>query len=482
MAISPYKIFDASKFLDSEQKVVFHQSVGESIWSDSSFLQKTWGYLHLRSDFSLYPNNQYFVDRGKVYVEQNDSKKILPLFLKYIYRNPSLKQQVIEKFVTLVPFDKLLTMNKADFEFPLRYSLITILNESSFDFIAYRPLIFAITKIIKELPEEELFIGRIKQLVVELFSKIFHLAKIKNELKLSSKLFQAFILKHLNYIFSNDFSYNELKSSIRKKLNEMKHQYCIDSPKNRKEHDKFIEKVADLGICQGLTFSLISQDSHEPDPEKAYKRAVFLQPFQRIEHLFQLKNRQIGRKVVENSSDFFPTLSKVCKILNYKKADESVDLDSFLKDVASKEGISEGVYQLIGKKIAEERSDYRNADDELRKIIESAAVGGKNKKSLLKLLKLDEKKLLKYLSMDGIVHWLSDELSDIQSSSKYTKLNLTLHDMKDNSSGHSIFLSLDPIGFCDQNDVNFEDLKFRFRKFDFIEDMLIHLLFFMFKI
>ncbi len=73
---------------------------------------------------------------------------------------------------------------------------------------------------------------------------------------------------------------------------------------------------------------------------------------------------------------------------------------------------------------------------------------------------------------------LYEFLTDPKLPKKFSKFILTINNqLRTDMDGHSIFISLNPIGFFDQNDVNYNDLKFRFRRFVSIEDMLLHLTF-----
>lgn len=484
--------FKTSLFIDSEEQNAFYKKFGESIWSDSNFLQKFWGYLHLRADVSSYHNNRYYVDRGSSFVKQNDSEKIMPLFLKIISQS-DLEKKVINKMIDSIEVDTFLkNLNKENFlEFDrnLQFKLFNFFAKHLIYVNTYERLIIEFTKIVKDYYNRGSSTEEIKQLLFNFISKIFELEKIKNELNLSSMFFAPFIIKNLSNILSDDFSHKQLSSSISKKQQEL-----IDWLKKeatvKEEEVKEVDEMLDGGKCAGLTMSLFSQDSY--DTKKAFRRAKFLHPMQTIGDLFQPTYIEIGKKVVKFPLHFSPILRKVCEVLNYTKADESIDLDAFLKEVNSKEGISDGIYQLIGNiaknkliKALDKVELWIHLPDHLQaiyKLIEVKIGGLDHIRKFLKLEKIELFKEKSIVSMANLLHPLF--LNFIKDTKGPRKFNLELFQMKDGMKAdsiiaHSIFISLDPIGFCDQNYINYKNKDLRFMKFDSIDDMMINLMFWM---
>lgn len=492
MAIIPtYKV---QNFLDQRSLNLFCKQLGEELWLQSNYLEKIWGYLHIRADLFSYHKENYFIDRGFSYIEKNDSKKILHLFFNFINQN-SLEEQFFEKFVQLLNLKELLedTVEKKilKIKFSASLSILDFFFEKTIYNIVRRKFIQNIDSII-DSKKQDLQINEIKNLTIKSIKKIFNLQKIKNELNISPNLFSAFILKNLNSIFENDdFSYDKLKSSIEKKLQSLNIQFSSDTNLTIEElksfEQKFDEKL-DLGQCFGLTMSLISDGCLEP--ENVFNKAKFLQSLHLVEHsnVANLRCKEIGKKIIKfiniiknvaEYSEYSFLLSLVCKILNYKKPDGSIDLESFLKS-----DITDDIFHLIGKIAIKQllfysltiREPPKNLNltelHKIEKLYNEIIKDNCNYVSCLNLLKLKEITISNQLPIDLV----TDNFNLINLKSKYIKFMLNLN----SSTGkyaHDIFISLDPIGFCDQNDLNHRDLKLRFRRFDSIEDMLIHLAF-----
>lgn len=483
--------FDTSKFLVSGESEGFYQGLGESLWLDSNIFQKIWGYLHLRADFSSYHKTSYYVDRGCNFVEKNDSKKIMPLFLKIIAQS-DLEEKVINGMIDSVEIDKffetidLKNEDENKFLAGFQVKLFYLLSKHYIEINPYKQLINEFTKRVVDSYQTERSTEKIKPLLFDFISKIFELEKIKNELSISSNLFAAFVIKSVSFILSDDFSSKDLKESISKKIKKLNDRFYKDTAVNEEEL-KEVDEMLDGGQCLGLTLSLFLQDSSSYNPEQAFKRAKFLQPMQEIGNLFQPSHLRVGKILVDNPSISHPILEKVCEILNYKKEDGSIDLDAFFEEVRSKEGLSDGIYQLIGAMAqnmlgkARSKMHWIDLPDYLAGIEPFMKNNTHGQEHILKFLKLDETKIFEAESISSMVNLLYSLFLNYDKTKLPSKFGLSLrqmnHEKPESEIGHSIFISLDPIGYLDQNNIDYKNIKLRFRQFDSIEDMLIDLMY-----